>query len=48
MERARGHAYIRKKGILQTQLGKIGDNFPYLLNLCTLMSKKSCNFAAEL
>ena len=37
MERARGHAYVRKKGILLSIVSKIGDNFPFLLNLCTFM-----------
>lgn len=47
MERARGHAYIRKIGILLSRVCKNVDNFPYLLNLCTFMSQKSCTFAAE-
>lgn len=37
MERARGHAYMRKMAILLSMVSKIGDNFPFSLNLCTFM-----------
>ena len=48
MERARGHAYMRRKAILQSRVYKNGDNFPFLLKFCTIMSQKSSTFAAEI
>lgn len=38
MERVRGHAYIRKNGILLSIVSKIGNIFAFSLNLCTFMS----------
>ncbi len=48
MERVRGHAYMRRKAILQSRVYKNGDNFPFLLKFCTIMSQKSSTFAAEI